>query len=98
MTFEKPAPLPIFEDLQGKLRTARDLPPYKERMHWTPNIKYMIVKAVEVGGITKDELLVRYKMSDAEFVQWQSDIKEFGRAGLRSTKIRAMRRNAQPSG
>lgn len=71
--------------------TPADLPPANTR-RWVERRKSVVIAAVEAGLISLEDACRRYSLSTEELAAWRLALKEFGPAGLRSTKIQRYRK------
>lgn len=78
----------------GKIMTRADLPSTKTK-RWVASRKAAVVRAVNAGLITRDEALERYALSDEEFSEWETAVKQHGEAALKATSLQRYR---QPEG
>ena len=85
---------PVIMDLQGNVIAPYDLP-VPSNVHWTPNRKAIIVRAVRGGMFTLEELLNRYHMTEKEFLIWEQGLKDDGERGLKVTHFQRRRRAKQ---
>jgi transposase-like protein len=58
---------------------------------WTTARKQTVVQAVRSGRLTLDEVCRRYALSEEEFVGWEKAIAQYGRHGLRVTRVQIYR-------
>lgn len=75
--------------------TLADLPP-PGTTRWVVNRKAAVVAGVKAGLLTLDEALQRYGISLDEFMCWKRLLDDFGVKGLRVTRIKEYRAQAQP--
>ncbi len=75
----------VVRDLRGNVITLPDLPK-DSRVHWTQNMKTIVVRAVRSGLISPAEASSRYKLSREEFESWKKALEEKGPAGLKVTR------------
>jgi hypothetical protein len=93
----------------GEPVTLETLPP-PDTTRWVARRKAQVVAAVDLGLLTVDEALRRYKLTIEEFVSWRRALYRFGVRGLqvtggrlrelageRRTKQRAWSRPRRPS-
>jgi hypothetical protein len=78
--------LTAVHDLNGNVIAINDLPPADTR-RWTPNKKAVLVRAVQGELISREELLARYNMEEAEFARWERELARIGANGLKVTKF-----------
>ena len=78
----------------GKIMTRADLPSTKTK-RWVASRKAAVVRAVNAGLITRGEALERYALSDEEFSEWETAVKQHGEAALKATSLQRYR---QPEG
>jgi len=83
--------LPTIRDLRGNVVTPIDLPP-PETVRWTPNKKFIVVRAVRGNLISLEDALKRYRMTENEFLIWEQGLKDDGVVGLQSTFFQRRRR------
>ncbi len=76
---------PVVRDLHGNVITLPDLPK-DSRVHWNPNNKAKVVRAVKSGLISLDEAVNRYALSYEEFDGWKKALEENGPDGLKVTR------------
>jgi len=58
---------------------------------WVIRRKAAVVAAVRSGRITMEEALLRYQLSEEEFLSWQRAFEAHGLAGLRATRVQQYR-------
>lgn len=92
---DQPKKFQVARDLQGNVITLPDLPA-PDTVRWVANRKYIVIKAIEVGLITREEALERYKMQGSELDLWEAEFKEYGARGLKTTHFQR-RRGKSPS-
>lgn len=74
-----------------KLEQARaDLPPV-DTVRWVASRKAAIVKAVDMGAISEDEVCRRYRLSVEELTHWRDSLAEHGKGALLVTKLKHFR-------
>jgi transposase-like protein len=61
---------------------------------WTAHRKAAVVKAVNAGEVTREEICGRYQISIEELLSWQRDYESHGLHALRSTRLQIYRRLA----
>jgi hypothetical protein len=71
-----------------------ELPAPSER-RWTARRKAAVIEAVHGGWLPIEEACRLYGISVDEFLAWERDFKEFGLAGLRSTRYQLYRTPGQ---
>lgn len=76
----------------GKIMTRADLPSTKTK-RWVASRKAAVVRAVNAGLITRDEALERYALSDEEFSEWETAVKQHGEAALKATSLQRYRQS-----
>ena len=69
-----------------------DLPP-PDTKRWVTRRKAVIVNAVRIGLISREEVCRRYELSVEEFLAWQRAIDTHGVPGLRVTRLQIYRDN-----
>jgi transposase len=74
-----------------------DLPP-PNTTRWVARRKAAVVAAVRSGGITMEEALHRYQISEEEYLSWERAFETHGFAGLRATRVQQYRRSRQLRG
>lgn len=74
--------------------TPSDLPPANTK-RWVQRRKAVVVAAVDTGLISLEDACRTYNLSIEELTAWQLALKEFGRAGLGTTKIQRYRKQAR---
>jgi len=74
----------------GATLTLPDLPPPDTR-RWVCRKKAQVVAAVRGGLLSLEEACSRYGLTVEEFLSWQRSIKDYGLAGLRSTRLQKYR-------
>lgn len=74
----------------GKIMTRADLPSTKTK-RWVASRKAAVVRAVNAGLITRGEALERYALSDEEFSEWETAVKQHGEAALKATSLQRYR-------
>ncbi len=70
--------------------TRADLPSEKTR-RWVASRKAAVVRAVTAGLITREVALQRYTLSEEEFSEWETAVKEHGEAALKATSLQRYR-------
>ncbi len=76
----------------GSIMTRADLPPAETR-RWVASRKAMVVKAVTIGLLTREAAQTMYALSEDEFVEWETAVKQHGIGALKAT---ALKRYRQP--
>ena len=76
----------------GSIMTRADLPPAETR-RWVALRKALVIRAVSCGLITRDVAKEMYALSEEEFSEWETAVKEHGIGAL---KVTAMKRYRQP--
>jgi hypothetical protein len=66
------------------------LPP-ADTKRWSPSRKAAVVAAARAGLISRDEVCMRYMMSDEELVAWERAYDQNGVPGLRTTRLQCYR-------
>lgn len=61
--------------------------PLPDTARWVARRKAQVVAAVQIGLLTLDEALVRYKLSIEEFTGWQRALYRHGLRGLQVTHL-----------
>lgn len=74
----------------GEPLTVADLPP-SGTQRWVIRRKAEVVAAVRGGLLSLEDACNRYRLTDEEFLGWQSSIDRHGMAGLRTTRIQSYR-------
>ena len=74
----------------GAPLTIADLPP-PNTQRWVIRRKAEVVAAVHGGLLTLDDACARYRLTNEEFLGWQTSIEQHGLAGLRTTRIQQYR-------
>lgn len=74
----------------GTVMTRADLPSENTR-RWVASRKAAVVRAVTAGLITRNDALERYTLSDEEFSEWETAVKEHGEAALKATTLQRYR-------
>lgn len=74
----------------GKIMTRADLPSTKTK-RWVASRKAAVVRAVNAGLITRGEALERYALSDEEFSEWETAVKQHGEGALKATSLQRYR-------
>ena len=69
-----------------------DLPP-PDTKRWVTRRKAVIVNAVRIGLISREEVCRRYELSVEEFLAWQRAIDTHGVPRLRVTRLQIYRDN-----
>ena len=70
----------------GYLTGMIELPSENVR-RWTVRRKAAVLKAVNSGEVTREEICRRYQISVEELLSWQRDYESHGLYGLRSTRL-----------
>lgn len=76
----------------GSIMTRADLPPVETR-RWVASRKALVIRAVSSGLITRDVAKEMYALSEEEFSEWETAVKEHGIGAL---KVTALKRYRQP--
>ncbi len=76
----------------GTIMTRADLPSPNTR-RWVASRKAAVVKAVHCELITREDALKMFGLSEDEFSEWESAVKEHGIDALKAT---ALQRYRQP--
>ncbi len=74
----------------GTVMTRADLPDPGTR-RWVASRKAAVVRAVDVGLITREDALKTYGLSDEEFSAWHAAVENHGEAALKATSIQRYR-------
>ena len=74
----------------GSIMTRADLPS-DTTSRWVASRKAAVVQAVQAGLITRKEALEKYSLSDDEFTEWETAVKEHGVAALKTTALQKYR-------
>lgn len=61
---------------------------------YTPKRKAQILRLIEEGKVSEEEIMRRHGISSAELHEWESLIGNYGVDGLRTTMIQTYRRFA----
>ena len=77
----------VIKETAVQVPPMEDLPP-PNTTRWVIRRKAAVVAAVRSGRITMEEALLRYQLSEEEFVAWQRAFETHGLAGLRATRVR----------
>ena len=67
--------------------------PAPDTKRWVTRRKAVIVNAVRIGLISREEVCRRYELSVEEFLAWQRAIDTHGVPGLRATRLQIYRDN-----
>lgn len=65
--------------------------PSPNTTRWVARRKAIVVRAVAVGMLSKDEACDMYGLSDEEFDSWLAAMANHGKSGLRVTKLQEYR-------
>lgn len=76
--------------------TLADLPPPNTK-RWVSRRKAAVVSGVRLGIISLEEACRRYALTEDEFNCWADNLKSFGLAGLKTTRIQHFRNRLQPA-
>ncbi|WP_146585528.1 CtrA inhibitor SciP [Puniceibacterium confluentis] len=74
----------------GTVMTRADLPPPDTR-RWVASRKATVVRAVLYGLLTRDQALVRYRLSDDELQEWMRAVATYGEEALKATAVQKYR-------
>jgi Protein of unknown function (DUF1153) len=77
----------VIKETAVQVPPMEDLPP-PNTTRWVIRRKAAVVAAVRSGRITMEEALLRYQLSEEEFLSWQRAFETHGLAGLRVTRVR----------
>jgi hypothetical protein len=80
--------------LRGLLMTG-DLPP-PDTKRWVARRKAAVVSAVRSGGITLEEALRRWQLTEEEYRSWEQAFERHGLSGLRTTRLQQYRPSRPP--
>lgn len=69
----------------GSILTQADLPAVGAR--WVASRKAVIVAAVRHGLVSREEILLRYDLSDEELDSWLAAVQRHGQAALKITQL-----------
>ena len=58
---------------------------------WTPRRKRLVLEAIFAGELSVTEACARWDLSLEELQSWQRDYQRYGLAGLKTTRIQAIR-------
>ena len=81
----------------GHALTPEDLPS-PDTKRWVIRRKAEVVAGVRDGLITLEEACQRYSLSEEEFFSWQEIFDKHGMTGLRCTRLKKLRRDAEETG
>ena len=70
--------------------TLDDLPPANTK-RWVSRRKAAVVAGVRSGLISLEDACRRYALTEDEFNSWASNLKNYGLAGLKTTRIQHFR-------
>ena len=70
--------------------TLDDLPPANTK-RWVSRRKAAVVAGVRSGLISLEDACRRYALTEYEFNSWASNLKNYGLAGLKTTRIQHFR-------
>jgi transposase-like protein len=73
-------------ELESRSLGVIELPP-ENVGRWTASRKAAVVRAVNAGEVTHEEICRRYQLSVEELLAWQRDYESHGPPGLRSTRL-----------
>ena len=74
----------------GTIMTRADLPSEKTS-RWVASRKAAVVRAVAVGLILRSEALEKYGLSEDEFSEWETAVREHGEGALKATLLQRYR-------
>ena len=74
----------------GSVMTRADLPSETTR-RWVASRKAAVVRAVNNGLISRKEAMERYGLSDDEYIEWETAVREHGEAALKATALQRYR-------
>lgn len=74
----------------GNILTRADLPSPKTR-RWVASRKEAVVQAVMSGLITREAAMETYALSEDEYDEWETAIRNHGRDALKTTAIQRYR-------
>ena len=70
----------------GTVLSLADLPE-PDTKRWVASRKAVVVHAVALGLLAREDALKRYALSEEEFAEWQSAVERFGVAALKTTNL-----------
>jgi transposase-like protein len=62
-----------------------------ETGRWTPHRKAAVLREIVAGELSVSEACRRWDLSLEEFQSWRRDYRRYGLAGLRTTRVQALR-------
>lgn len=74
----------------GTIMTRADLPPANTR-RWVISRKAAIVRALEGGLITREEIQAKWGIGEEELSEWKQAFDRYGIEALRVTKVQKYR-------
>ena len=78
------------KDSIAQALTISDLPSPDSR--WVARRKAQVVHAIRYGGVSREEVLERYGMTERELRLWEDGVEQSGLKGLMVTKAQDLRR------
>ncbi|MBU2982474.1 DUF1153 domain-containing protein [Lentibacter algarum] len=76
----------------GRVVTRADLPE-PDTKRWVASRKALVVRAVLYGLISQNEALKTYGLSDEEFFEWVSAVRNHGDEGLKTTLLQKIKQS-----
>ena len=74
----------------GTVMTRADLPDARTR-RWVASRKAAVVRAVEIGLITREDALNEYEISGEELDAWHALVERHGEVALKATSVQRFR-------
>lgn len=74
----------------GSQMTRADLPPCGTT-RWVARRKQAVVRGVQAGLVSLEEVCERYDLSEEEFAEWETAMSAHGTDGLKTTRIQVYR-------
>ncbi|MBL4768944.1 MAG: DUF1153 domain-containing protein [Rhodobacteraceae bacterium] len=74
----------------GLVMTRADLPDTNTR-RWVASRKAAVVRGVIYGLITQADALIRYRLSEEEFLGWVAAVAQHGEDALKATALKKYR-------
>ncbi len=74
----------------GQVMTRSDLPD-PMTVRWVASRKASVVRAVQAGLVTAQEVQKTYGLSEEELESWSGAVARFGEAALKTTRIQKYR-------
>ncbi len=70
-----------------QINSVDDLP--SPGVRWVARRKLEVIQAIQENKVTREEVLVRYSMSEHELQLWEKGLERYGKKGVMVTQIQS---------